>query len=258
MKIWVSLSALLPLLTAAALAQDSLETGEPDEIPRYTVEIIVFSYDQNVSAGSEVFVPDEPPPVEEFAEEELVSEVILESIPEFVPAEPEELVEDPTRKFELTMLPEEEFTLLNIAEHLERLDAYQPLLHFGWTQATYPEEDTEARPLSFFVTPPPGLEGDVRLYLSRYLHLAVSLQLAAPVESAVDVPYRGDAYEDSNSPVMNYPVYYRIKEDRIFKNGDLRYFDHPKFGVLAKITRAENVPNETAVGYETELLGEGD
>ena len=33
------------------------------------------------------------------------------------------------------------------------------------------------------------------------------------------------------------PVYYRIQENRIVKNGDLRYFDNPKFGVLAKVTR---------------------
>ena len=36
------------------------------------------------------------------------------------------------------------------------------------------------------------------------------------------------------------PVRYRIQENRILKNGELRYFDHPKFGVLAKVTRVED------------------
>ena len=44
-----------------------------------------------------------------------------------------------------------------------------------------------------------------------------------------------------------------ISEDRIFRNGELRYFDHPKFGVLAKITRVEE-SDEEVLG-ETELLG---
>ena len=48
------------------------------------------------------------------------------------------------------------------------------------------------------------------------------------------------------------PVRFRIQENRIFKNGDLRYFDHPKFGVLAKITRVEEVEEEV----EPEMLGD--
>ena len=34
-------------------------------------------------------------------------------------------------------------------------------------------------------------------------------------------------------------VVYRIAEDRIMRNGDLRYFDHPKFGLIAKLTLVE-------------------
>jgi hypothetical protein len=34
-------------------------------------------------------------------------------------------------------------------------------------------------------------------------------------------------------------VRYRIQENRIVKNGEIRYFDHPKFGVIAKVTRVE-------------------
>lgn len=35
------------------------------------------------------------------------------------------------------------------------------------------------------------------------------------------------------------PVYYRIREDRIVRNGELRYYDHPRFGAVAKITRID-------------------
>ena len=63
-----------------------------------------------------------------------------------------------------------------------------------------------------------------------------------------------DEYRDR----VDRPVHYRIQEDRIFKSGETRYFDHPKFGVLAKITRWEEPdpeePDNEFLG-DMELLG---
>jgi hypothetical protein len=138
------------------------------------------------------------------------------------------------------MLDSSDFTLDDAYQHLRRLDAYAPLLHFGYTQVTYPDQKTEPLPLSAFVTPPAGLEGSLNLYLSRFLHLAVELKLEEPGSGSV-------------SP---YPVLYTISEDRIFRSGDLRYFDHPKFGVLAKITRVEeSKPSPAETQNDGELLG---
>ena len=50
------------------------------------------------------------------------------------------------------------------------------------------------------------------------------------------------------------PVRYRIQEDRIVRNNDIRYFDHPKFGVIAKVTRVEKEDEETQV-ESPELVG---
>ena len=50
------------------------------------------------------------------------------------------------------------------------------------------------------------------------------------------------------------PVRYRLQENRILKNGELRYYDHPKFGVLAKVSRVEEEEDDDGV---TELLGYG-
>ena len=246
---------LLPMLAIETGAQEIPEEQAVD-VRRYTVEMIIFAYAEGVSAGSEVFVPDMPPeeelqPLDEFGTQPVDS---LQSLPQGI-AEPviEETVEEvldeaveETVPFELVMLAEEDFSLDTVYEHLERLDAYEPLMHFGWTQPTYPDKVAEPRPLSSFVTPPEGLEGDLNLYLSRYLHLAVNLQLDAPSTNAAFDSYR-------NEYVLDFPVRYRISEDRIFRNGELRYFDHPKFGVLAKITRVEE-SDEEALG-ETELLG---
>ncbi len=225
---------LLPLLTAMAFAQDTLEEEVP-EVRRYTVEMIIFSYEQNVASGSEIFVPDEPPPIDPLLAGEPVDGQMMEalsSVPEVAFAKDE-------RKYELVRLPEDAFTLLDVFERLDKLSAYTPLLHFGWTQPTYPEAVTGTRPLESFVRPPPELAGDLRMYLSRYLHLDINLQLDAPVDGIA----------------VSYPVRYRIEEDRIFRNGELRYFDHPKFGVLAKISRVEEEPAEEERLGDSEFLG---
>jgi hypothetical protein len=245
---------LLPLLASGVLAQDVTLPEEQPDARRYTVEMIIFSYEQNVSVGSEVFVADEPPPIDLGGDGDLIEEI--EPIDTIAP-NLEEMLEQYSRKFEIVMLPEDDFALLDVFDHLDRLDAYEPLMHFGWTQPMYPDEETEARPLGSFVTPPAGLDGDLSLYLSRYLHLAVNLQLDAPTPAATqdtrDLNSFGDSFSDySDNTALVYPVRYRIEEDRIFRNGELRYYDHPKFGVLAKITRVEEGESEE---IEEELLG---
>lgn len=266
---------LLPLMAAGALAQVTIEDDEQLDVRRYTVEIIIFSYAQSVSTGSEIFPPDLPPDVEIMDDnplgEGLADASALESIPEVVakPEAVEELEEETPDKYELVMLAEEDFGLIEPYEHLERLDAYEPLMHFGWTQPTYPDEEVEARPLSSFATPPPGLEGELTLYLSRYLHLVVKLQLD---ESFADEPaedefarttirssFNDGFYDYDDEEPVSYPVRFRIDEDRIFRNGELRYFDHPKFGVLAKITRVEEEetdPDADEFIDDMEMLGD--
>lgn len=261
MKIRFALSGLL-LLSTAVLAQDATLEEEQPEVRRYTVELIIFSYAQNVSAGTEIFVPDEPPPIDPLLDEALLDEEMLaDEIQEPVAPAPVDSMDEEPLEDAIVMLPEEDFTLLEVIDHLDRLDAYTPLMHFGWTQATFPEEETEARPLSSFMTPPAGLEGYLTLYLSRYLHLAVNLQLDAPLDSNAEIRESTQRfnrrYDDYfGELVVSYPVRYRIEEDRIFRNGDLRYYDHPKFGVLAKITRVEEKePVDEEFLGETELLG---
>jgi hypothetical protein len=273
---------LLPLMATGAFAQDTLEEEEELDIRRYTVEMIIFSYAQSVSTGSEIFPPDLPPDVEivdDMLLYDLGDATTLESVPEIV-AEPEASVEQEEdfaledKQYELKMLAEEDFGLVEVYEHLERLDAYETLMHFGWTQPTYPDEEVAARPLSSFATPPDGLAGELTLYLSRYLHLAIKLQLDEPVEdepvedkaqrgimrSSFDDGYYDDSYYNdySEDSPISYPVRFRIDEDRIFRNGELRYFDHPKFGVLAKITRVEEEeePEPDDLVDDMEMLGD--
>jgi len=255
----LSLAAFLP-----AVAQELLDESELIEVPeirRYSVEVIIFTYAQEVSAGSEVFIPDEI--AEEVVLDELAFEEELEILEE--PATELEEEPEPLPDAELVLLAEEDFQLDEVLEHLTLLDAYEPTMHFGWTQATWPQEQTEAIPLHRFAEPPEGLDGNLTLYLSRYLHLVVDLQLDAPAGVEVvnldEIVYQDETttfserrgYVEGQQQVL--PLQYRIEENRILKNGELRYYDHPKFGVLAMVTRVEEEEEDPDdVG---ELLGYG-
>ncbi|HSD68635.1 MAG TPA: CsiV family protein [Woeseiaceae bacterium] len=216
---------------------------------RYTVEIIVFEYAESARTGNEIFVAE---PVEP------VPDVATEGVPEFtdipqaveadVLAGKPALTEIPvSRQIELSLLRPEQYTMREIYGRLQALDAYKPIMHTAWTQTTVEKDLAPPIRLRMLGRAPLGLDGQLTLYLSRYLHLVVDLALDAepsaqpegdPFDTA-DAASQG-AYIFSDKPELQPSrVRYRIFEDRIFKSGDLRYFDHPKFGVLARVTRDE-------------------
>jgi hypothetical protein len=270
MKVLGSL-LLLVIAASAAVAQDeTLLEEEEEEIRRYTVELIVFSYAQDVSVGTEMFPPDQPVVDDTLLlgpegpiESDLVAVADEPEIPEEASVEDgDELEDDDSRP---VFLLEDEFTLSDITERFERLDVYETIMHVGWTQPTYPEEETQAIELWEFGEVPEGLDGRFTLYLSRYLHLVVDLNLDADrqVDATVIVDEPEIAFGDSRYQFdpepeeTSMPVRYRILDDRIFKNGETRYFDHPKFGVVAKITRVEEELEEIELEEPLSTTGTG-
>lgn len=245
----------LPSANETALENGPVETEE--EIRRYSVEVIVFEYSEGATVAGEVFLPEEPLPLEE-PQEPVIEEILLpdyrgqlRALRDYENTEIEEI--QLTGPVEMFLLPPEEFTLTAAYERLQRLDAYNPIMHAGWVQTTAAPEDAPEIRLRRLGDPPLRLDGTLTLYLSRYLHLVVDLALNAGVamddESLVaepdePVPSYGDtAYEDDYafdaSASAPRQLFFRINDDRIFRNGDLRYFDHPKFGLLAKVSRYE-------------------
>jgi len=218
------------MLPTAVLAQEELLDEEPAAIKMYAVEIIVFRYADDGSAGSEIFPAD--PPAEIGADElEIITEVDTQPLqrrnPDFIGLQP-------------VLLRADQLTMQKTVAQLELLDAYEPVLHVGWTQPGYPQTDTVPMQLATFGEPPPGLDGGFTLYLSRYLHLIVDLTLTAPAATAEYADEYGTVHEFEYAlPPIDGPVRFRIQEDRIIRSGEVRYFDHPKFGVVAKVLRLE-------------------
>jgi hypothetical protein len=186
-------------------------------------------------------------------------------------------------RIELLLLSPEQYTMDEIYAKLVELDAYHPIMRTAWTQTTPAQDAAPAIQLRALGEAPPGLDGSVKLYQGRFVHLGIDLALDAEEPAATAgiagerrtatdraIAYgdaavgndgdagaaydpsrgagpvysdRGDGargYEDSGSPFAA-PVRYRISEVRIMKDGDIRYYDHPRFGVIAKLTE---VPDE--------------
>lgn len=247
---------------AAFAAANAVEPPDGREYREYTIEVIVFRYASGVYRGSERFAPD-PPPTELPMPAAIDAGIVQFGDPSSLggsaesPAEREEAVpadgiEDTDGVSEQALDPAgpgyrillgSELTMGETLDTLERLDDYRPLLHFGWRQRLAAFEASAAIPLTRLTAPTPGLDGSFKLYLNRFLHLAVELEQSAE-------PSR----PDSRPGTVDRPgVNYRISEDRIFKDGDLRYFDHPEFGILVKIERSEEADSERAPPSDSTL-----
>lgn len=264
-------TALLACLLTPAAAQVDQEALPEEEIEelvepvrRYTVELIIFAYREDASTGTEIWLPDE-------AALEAAYEPSNAGFFDDFGAELTEIETTVARRYmdpELVLFGEDDFTMNHIYDKLVELDAYEPLVRAGWTQPTYEKEVTGPIELQTLAEAPPWLDGSLTLYLGRFLHLVVDLTMNADrsVAEAVDddsgvEPNFGDSrmqhdYQaiDAYGELLAPPIRYRIFEDRIVKNGDIRYYDHPKFGVVAKITRYEEPEEEEYIDDTDDLL----
>jgi hypothetical protein len=263
----LTLSLLASVAHAQAVQQAAPQSSqldvEPVNIREYTVELIIFEYADGAAGTTEIFLPDEPetPYFGDTLDPERNSRANGEFSAD--PSMPATMNEDsanagaptPAVLAEISTLgrsgfvpvPASEQRLTSTYQRLSRLDAYRPLMHVAWRQPTLEEQFSVPIKLRRLGNPPLRLDGTVNLYLSRFLHLVIDLSLED--RTAQRVPGGNDRLRNSGDldngrfgfepGAVARSVFYRINEDRIVKNGELRYFDHPKFGVIARIDRAE-------------------
>jgi hypothetical protein len=67
------------------------------------------------------------------------------------------------------------------------------------------------------------IAGSLRFYLSRFLHVELNV-MYQPLPAAI-----GDAA----------PLDYVIREQRRVRANELSYFDHPRFGVIVRVSPAQ-------------------
>jgi hypothetical protein len=95
---------------------------------------------------------------------------------------------------------------------------YRVLAHQHWKQTI--DARTVARPVRVAAVNPAELEGTIRFFMSRHLHLDVNLLFREVTTGSGDIVYR-------------------LSEQRKLKSQETHYFDHPKLGVLVRVTPLE-------------------
>jgi len=122
------------------------------------------------------------------------------------------------KKLESAVTPDaavsEPYLYPTITSLLDQDGHYRVLAHQHWQQTI--DAKTVAKPVRVEATNPAELEGTVRFFMSRHLHLDVNLLFR-------------DTTAGSGS------VVYRLSEQRKLKSQETHYFDHPKLGVLVRI-----------------------
>jgi len=242
-----------PLLLATDSGLDPWMTD------RYEIEVIVFRHlDQSRNT------PEQP------AAESLIrsSPLDLYPQPDVEAAGPYADPAEPARRHDdRAMVPKVSFYLLdlepgfpdyvpldnadgelgNIYARLQRLDAYEPILHRTWMQAAQPADAAVPFPVASGESGAFNLTGSFTLYKERYVHLEVDLALAPmPTEpSPADPepspwPEFGDVFappDPGRVPLVapNIPAY-ELRESRRIRGVNAQYFDNPRFGVIARVS----------------------
>ena len=185
--------ALLSVALAAPVLAQSRTTPPPQP---YEVEVLVFQSKLSYLEGEELWTSDK----------------VNVNLPDLTAAvEPENI-----------LMPDSP-----IAKAAATLDAdanYRVLLHARWAQDAGPKSDTKWVYLHDARVGQAELEGVLRFYRGRFLH--VDLEFLFRDQEA----RRPTSQPDGTGPL------YRISEHRRIRSRDINYFDHPKFGALVRVT----------------------
>jgi hypothetical protein len=255
-----TLSAAAALLASAAVAQAPLPPAAELELPpRYEVEVLIFanrSFDpteERFESAPNGFGADAAAPLREApvfddawldslrgelppAQPQAQPPLLPPSTPEPLPP-PDPLAEQRAAlaaALRVVPLRPAELKLTTEYRRLQAIAAYEPLVHFGWTQPGLPEADTAPFELKTLGVLNPY--GSVQVHLGTVrLHITLDLTYQAPVGTtpagATPVATGGDGLDE----IVVAPQY-RLRATRSVRSNELHYFDHPAFGVLVRVT----------------------
>jgi hypothetical protein len=147
---------------------------------------------------------------------------------------------------EFTELDRSLYRLGGVSNALQQSRGYSVLFHRAWRQVASGQDSAPAYPVRSLATGgSEAVEGSVRLVLERFLHLDANLLLV----SARAAGASGYAEASGSVPV------YALREQRRIRSGELHYFDHPHFGMIALVTPYA-APEEPAVPVQESGLEE--
>lgn len=210
-KRWLYLAGSIGLAAITGASAQPVEVEEPLE--RFEVEFVVFAYREVFSGGEELRRQPEPEAFDVLDGPDLdasENQTLLEP-------EPEEAEEPPL--IQVTSLLNEQLQMTDIRQRIDRVDAYDLLLHAGFSQEGVAEK--WAQPISVRrLRAPAKLDGSISLHRGRFLHVNFDLTL---------------------NPGAGFGEPFKLAEQRRLRSGEIHYFDHPAIGVVLTV-RPEPIP----------------
>ncbi len=249
----LSALGLATLALTGGLATQTLSV-QTRETPLFRVELVIFAHEPGAGAATEDFLAEPPPvatpvlapieltvsprgelePLEDEASEPLLAPVELP--PRLRPPPPLEPIGLPAWRQRLDTGAGE---LASLHRRLAGRAEYRPLLHVIWVQPAETDGPTPLIDLSALRPGSDELVGQVRLSRTRFLHLHLDLEFLAPDRGpALPLPVGGGELPEVRLLVPRY----RIDESRRMRSGEVHYFDHPAFGVIATVQPVERPP----------------
>lgn len=223
-----------------------LEQSDDEAVPAFGDALDSLEIDQDSEQQMDQSEDDSIVPGSHFR---LIAIENLFPDPEQVEVESELTSENP--KADLSPEEAADYALMNeleLSEASRRIGNsgnYALLAHMAWIQPGYAREDAISFPLAELAGPASGLHGDLTLQLSRYLHLQFDLTIdelpETPVEESTAALEALVSFPGSWGSAETQPLApeYRISEKRRMRSGELHYIDHPKFGVLTRISKVK-------------------
>ena len=119
-------------------------------------------------------------------------------------------------------LEDNSFLQPTITGLLEQDGHFRVLAHLRWFQTV--DAKSIAKPMRVASANPGELEGTIRFFMSRHLHLDVNLLFRETVTTS------------SKEPAA---AIFQMSEQRKVKTLETHYFDHPRLGVLVRVRPVE-------------------
>ncbi|MCP4042695.1 MAG: hypothetical protein GY731_12200 [Gammaproteobacteria bacterium] len=246
----------------------SSATFAEEELPWYTVEMIVLQHLDPEALDKEQWSDDPGFPNLENAVELGIPSPLLD---EEMAGEPLAIAAKPHA---FMLLDREQHELGEVRKLLKRSRPYRPLLHLAWRQPGFSRKESRAvhirskiyhrggrgnavanKPTSAPYAPLGNmdvnasgdtplnpipitlpLDGTVRLYRSRYLHVLADLRFYRPAQRRT---LRSETGLEAESMEEVQPTVFRLQESRRMRSKELHYLDHPILGLLIKVTPFE-------------------
>ena len=204
--------------------------------PSQQIEIIIFEYLDHNSSGNEVFnkieenyqlekeIPNNQNQEDTSIEVGLLTSEFKEVSISLVPT---------ARQIALKISQRKSLNMSAIYNRLNRLRVYEPVIWGGWEQRLTNEQNAFPVNLRSIKNTLGKFDGNIKFYESSggRLRLSVDIEMYEKIEILANES-DGELHEQ----IINT---YKISNDKEMRYDELRYFDHPKFGLIAKIQKQE-------------------